>query len=115
MNKLYRKHQYPSGRVRYDEVCDLFDTGDPADGIWYVKRTKSGRSMKWITQRLEDLPKARVLAELEPLRDTICKAILDIRLEHRKTQDGYMLTIPCASDVCDKIFQGLAEQELNGI
>lgn len=110
MDKLYRRIEYPSGKVRYMEACDFFDIVDrvdPSEGIWYVSREKHGRSFRWLVKRLEDLPKARTMAELEPLRDEICMAIMDIKLMHRKTDDGYMLAIPCANDVCDKIFARL--------
>lgn len=110
MDKLYRRIEYPSGKVRYMEACDFFYTGDPSEGIWYVSREKHGRSFRWLVKRLEDLPKARTLAELEPLRDEVCRAVSGIKLQHIKTNDGYMLTLPCANDICDTIFKRLSEK-----
>ncbi|MFW6046331.1 MAG: hypothetical protein ACOCP4_00810 [Candidatus Woesearchaeota archaeon] len=37
MGHLYRKKVTKGGAVRYEPVFDQFDTGDPADGIWYKK------------------------------------------------------------------------------
>jgi len=109
MEQLYRKITYPSGRVRYVPSCE-WNYSDPADGLWYVKRTKSGKSYKWLVERLEDLPYARTLAELEPHRDVICKAILDVKIRVSEKNGIMTYTAPCANDICDKIFEYLAER-----
>jgi len=72
--QLYYKRVTPGGRTVYDPVFTQWE-GDPADGIWYVKKEKGWQSFRWICERLEDLPQARKLAELEPYRDEIARRI----------------------------------------
>jgi hypothetical protein len=74
--KLYRKRMTPGGKVVYDEVFQHWQ-GDPKPGIWYVAQEKHGSSYRWLAERLEDLPKARKLAELEPYRDKLCEILAD--------------------------------------
>lgn len=72
--KLYRKRMTPGGRIVYDEVFQYWN-GDPKPGIWYVAKEKHGSSYRWLAERLEDLPKARKMAELEPYRDKLCEIL----------------------------------------
>jgi len=53
MDKLYRKHVLPSGRVRYEETYE-WDTGDPAEGLWILRR--GGKSKTWLADKVGDLP-----------------------------------------------------------
>jgi len=94
MEKLYKKITYPSGKVRYEETFQYWN-GDPSDGIWYIKKEKSGRHYHWICKRLSDLPKAKKIAELEPYRNDI----LEI-LENQALSEY---------DVVTKIFELLAK------
>jgi hypothetical protein len=56
MDKLYRKHVLPSGRVRYIESYE-WDTGDPAEGLWVVRR--GGQSKTWLADKVADLPSVK--------------------------------------------------------
>jgi len=76
-NELYRKVTYPSGKVRYIKTFQ-WDTGDPADGIWYIARSKNGTRRRWITKKLSDLPKAITAASIEPHRDEIAKKLDEV-------------------------------------
>jgi hypothetical protein len=111
MENLYRKVTYPSGSVRYVKVNTMFYTGDPADGLWYVKRDNNGKRYTLITERLEDLPRARKLAELEPLKDIICKAIVNTELDIKEVDGIQSITIPSANTICNKIFNDIIEEE----
>jgi len=71
--QLYYKRVTPGGRTIYDPAFGEWYS--PANGIWYIKKEKQGQSYRWICERLEDLPQARRLAELEPYRDEIAREI----------------------------------------
>lgn len=100
MEKLYRKRITPGGRVVYDEVFQ-FDEGDPTPGIWWINETYNGGARRWICEKLEDLPKARKLAEMEPYRDEICQAINKVLSQNQYSID----------EICTAIFRAVAEKE----
>ena len=74
MNSLYRKRILPSGRVRYEKTCE-WDTGDPAEGLWVVRR--GGQSRTWITDKVADMPPHAnivwVSVQVDVIADAICK------------------------------------------
>ena len=74
--RLFRQRMTLGGRIVYDEVFQHWN-GDPKPGIWYVAKEKHGSSYRWLAERLEDLPKARKMAELEPYRDKLCEILAD--------------------------------------
>ena len=74
MDDLYYKHITKGGRTYYHPAF-TFWAGNPADGLWYVKQEQHSHKQKWICERLEDLPQARKMAELEPYRDKIVQEI----------------------------------------
>lgn len=74
LGSLYRKLKTPGGRIRYEEVYQ-WDSGDPTEGIWIVKRLHSGPSWKWITEKIEDLPNPGLRFSLENLRDEVCHEV----------------------------------------
>lgn len=74
--RLFRQRMTPGGRVVYDEVFQHWEE-EPKPGIWYVAKEKYGSSYRWLAERLEDLPKARKMAELEPYRDKLCEILAD--------------------------------------
>lgn len=98
--QLYRKRITPGGRVVYDEVFQ-FDEGDPKSGLWIIQDKYYGGSRRWIAERLEDLPKARKLAEMEPYRDEICQAINKVLSQNQYSIDK----------ICSAVFRAVAEKE----
>lgn len=97
--KLYRKRMTPGGKIVYDEVFQHWQ-GDPKPGIWYVAQVKHGSSYRWLAERLEDLPKARKLAELEPYRDKLCEILANS-------------TPRSVNDIVTQIFEALSDEHIS--
>ena len=77
--KLYRRKVTKGGKVNYEPVFDQFDNGDPADGLWYIKKEGWGHKRKWIFEKLSELPEAKKFASLEPYRDEVIDVINQTR------------------------------------
>lgn len=73
-NEKYYRRIKQGKRVRYVPI-GMLTFGTPACGIWYVADVASGLVMTRVEERLEDLPRARVFASLEPYRPAICQIL----------------------------------------
>ena len=73
MDKLYRKRTLPSGRVRYEETHEWNTGGDPAEGLWVVRR--NGQSRTWINYKIADIPLHVDIAWVAGQIDVIAEAI----------------------------------------
>jgi hypothetical protein len=73
MEKLYRKTVSPSGKVRYVEAFGERWFGDPADGIWYVKKNR----YSWISEKLADFEEIKILGNLYQYLDEVIEIIVN--------------------------------------
>lgn len=98
-NKLYRKVIHKSGAVRYEEIFQ-WDEGDPADGVWYIKK-EGGRKFRWITEKLSELPQALAAATLVPHESKIIKELSTLL-----ASKGYTI-----KDIIDAVAKAIGKNE----
>jgi len=75
---LYRKVD-----DKYIPVSSIMYHGDPKEGIYIISKIKNGTDIKWITEKLEDLPEVMNIASYIPYEYAIAKEY------HRLSDDLY--------------------------
>ena len=107
---------HKEGYVKKQE--DVYEILKPlADGIWYIKTKDNGRQYKLLVNKLEDLPEAMKLAELEPYRIPIAKALQELfETTEQKIWDeevviSRLLSILSLKEMVDTIYKAIFKEQ----
>jgi hypothetical protein len=91
--------------IEYVKVNDMFYSGEPQNGLWYVKKTRNGINFSWMNERLCDLPEAVKRAELEPYKPELARKLIKRLYEDTETIDKPVT----AKEIIEMLFEVIAK------
>ena len=87
-DQLYRKETDEHGNEKFISAGNSIFYGEPKEGIWMISKVPYGRRSSWLAKKIENLPEAMRLAQMEPYRAEIARRLAE--KAERIDNDGYL-------------------------